>query len=170
MSDDYERMMQWASGSGVSATPQPVSSVAGLRGWEMNQPALVSGAGGMPYGVGDYGSSTVAPPTAAPWSRGVFNSTRTGPNGEQLQEQGWGMPAMGAASGIFNAWLGMKQYGLAKNQLAEGKRQFGMNYDAQRRTTNASLEDRQRARVGGSAPGTYQSVGDYMAKNAIQGG
>jgi hypothetical protein len=82
------------------------------------------------------------------------------------KQQGWGMPAMGAAQGIFNAWMGMKQYGLAKDQLAEGKRQFGLNYDAQRSTTNAQLEDRQRARLA-SNPGAYQSVGDYMGTYGI---
>lgn len=84
-------------------------------------------------------------------------------------EQGWGMPALGAAQGIFNAYMGLKQYGLYKDQLAESKRQFGLNYDAQRQTTNAALEDRQIARVA-SNPTAYQSVGDYMAQNSIRKG
>lgn len=83
-----------------------------------------------------------------------------------MTQQGWGMPALGAAQGIFNAYMGMKQYGLYKDQLAESKRQFGLNYSAQRQTTNAALEDRQIARVA-SNPTAYQSVGDYMAKNSI---
>lgn len=82
--------------------------------------------------------------------------------------QGWGGMALGSAQGLFNAWLGMKQYGLAKDQLAEGKRQFQLNYDAQRTTTNSALEDRQRARVA-SNPGAYQSVGAYMDQNGIRG-
>lgn len=81
--------------------------------------------------------------------------------------QGWGSPALGAASGIFNAYMGMKQYGLAKDQLAEGKRQFALNYDAQRTTTNSQLQDRQAARVA-SNPTAYQSVGDYMTANSIK--
>ena len=84
-------------------------------------------------------------------------------------KQGWGGTALGVANSAMNAWMGLKQYGLAKSQLAEGKRQFGLNYDAQRRTTNAQLEDRQRARVTSNA-GAYQSVGDYMSKNGIPGG
>lgn len=86
-----------------------------------------------------------------------------------LKTQGMLNTGVGVASGLFNAWMGMKQYGLAKETLAQGKREFNLNYDAQRRTTNASLEDRQRARVA-SNPGGYQSVGGYMAKNGIQGG
>jgi hypothetical protein len=98
---------------------------------------------------------------------GMLGTTKTGPNGVTTQTQGWGMPALGVASGAFNAWLGMKQYGLAKKQLAEGQKQFGLNYDAQRTTTNAQLEDRQRARVASNAS-AYQSVGDYMGANGIR--
>lgn len=83
----------------------------------------------------------------------------TGPNG-------WGGLALDAAGGLASAFLGMKQYGLAKKSLAENKRQFQMNYDAQKTTTNARLEDRQAARVSRD-PTAYQSVGDYMNKNRI---
>lgn len=87
----------------------------------------------------------------------------------QMTGQGLGSLALGTAQGLFNGYLGLKQYGLAKDQFAEAKRQFGLNYDAQRQTTNASLEDRQRARVA-SNPGAYQSVADYMSKYGIPGG
>ena len=170
MSDEYERMMQWAAGPGVSAAPSQVSTVSALRGWEMNQPGLVSGAGGLPSGLGDYGVSAITP-TGGPSQRGFFDSYQTGPNGEQLKEQGYGMPALGVATGAFNAWLGMKQYGLAKKQLAEGKQQFNLNYDAQRTTTNAQLEGRQRSMIagnGGIAGSNYQSVGDYMDKYGVR--
>lgn len=104
------------------------------------------------------------------WDRftnsGFFSST----NGKTgVTSQGWGAPAFAVGQGLFNAWLGMKQYGLFKDQLAESKRQFGLNYAAQAKTTNTALEDRQRARVA-SNPGAYQSVGDYMAANRIPGG
>lgn len=81
--------------------------------------------------------------------------------------QGWGGPALGIASGLGNAYMGMQQLNLAKETLANNKQQFAMNYGAQRSMTNARLEDRQRARVNGSAPGTYQSVGDYMKKHGV---
>lgn len=92
-----------------------------------------------------------------------LSSTKDG-----LTTQGWGTPALGVASGLLNAFMGMKQYGLAKDSLAEGKRQFGLNYEAQKTTTNAQLEDRQRARVASNA-GAYQSVGDYMNTYGIKG-
>lgn len=84
-----------------------------------------------------------------------------------IKTQGWGGPALGVVSGLGNAYMGMQQLNLAKETLANNKRQFDMNYGAQRTTTNARLEDRQRARVNGSAPGTYESVGDYMNKHRV---
>ena len=80
---------------------------------------------------------------------------------------GWGNLALNAAGGLASTFLGMKQYGLAKQTLAENKRQFQLNYDAQKQTTNTRLEDRQRARVASNA-GAYQSVGDYMTVNGIK--
>lgn len=79
---------------------------------------------------------------------------------------GWGGMALGAAQGLGNAFMGMKQYGLAKKTLKENKRQFQENFNAQKKTTNASLEDRQRARVAANSGG-YESVGDYMNKYRI---
>lgn len=99
--------------------------------------------------------------SAAPWLN------KNDKNG--ITEQGTFAPLLGAAQGLFNGYLGMKAYGIAKDQLAEGKRQFGLNYDAQRTTTNSQLEDRQRARVSSAPAGAYQSVGDYMAANSIKG-
>jgi hypothetical protein len=92
---------------------------------------------------------------------GFLGSTENG-----VTTQGWGGAALGLAQGLGNAWMGMKQYGLAKDQLAQSKKQFELNYGAQQKTTNAALEDRQKARVA-SNPGAYQSVGDYMKKNGI---
>lgn len=95
---------------------------------------------------------------------GFLDSTDTATG---IKTQGWGGPALGIASGLGNAYMGMQQLNLAKETLANNKRQFDMNYGAQRTTTNARLEDRQRARVNGSAPGTYESVGDYMNKHRV---
>ena len=83
-----------------------------------------------------------------------------------LGPNGWGGMALNAAGGLMQGFLGMKQYGLAKKTLEENKRQFQMNYDAQKQSTNTRLEDRQRARVASNS-GAYQSVGDYMGANKI---
>jgi hypothetical protein len=82
------------------------------------------------------------------------------------QFAGWGGLALGAANGLMNGFMGMKQLGVAKDQLAQSKRQFDINFGAQKKLTNSRLEDRQAARVA-SNPGAYQSVGDYMKKNGI---
>lgn len=84
-----------------------------------------------------------------------------------VQQQGWGGLALGAAQGIGNAFMGMRQYGLAKDALKENKRQYNQNFAAQRQTVNSQLEDRLRARVASNA-GAYQSVGKYMDKNRIK--
>lgn len=80
--------------------------------------------------------------------------------------QGWGSLGLGAATGLMGAYTSMQQLGLAKDTLAFNKQQYAQNFAAQQKTTNAQLEDRQRARVA-SNPTAFQSVGDYMKKNGI---
>ena len=79
---------------------------------------------------------------------------------------GWGGLALGGANSLLQGYLGMRQYALAKKQLAEGQRQFNLNYAAQRKTTNTALRDRQIARVA-SGNSAYESVNSYMNKNGI---
>lgn len=80
---------------------------------------------------------------------------------------GWGGLALGAIQGGANIFMGMKQYGMAKDALAQAKDQYDRNYAAQKTTTNAMMEDRQRARIA-SSPGAYVSVDQYMAQNGIK--
>lgn len=129
-----------------TAVPQDWSSAL-----MMGPPASAMGAGPSIPQIGATG----------PFSGGGGNwwDGATGPNG-------WGGLALGAAGGLASTIMGMKQYGLAKKTLAENKRQFQLNYDAQKQTTNTRLEDRQAARVAAN-PTAYQSVGDYMNKNRI---
>jgi hypothetical protein len=121
----------------------------------VNAPLNVNGAGSTPGVTPDWLQSM------RDW--GVLGSTDK--NG--IQQQGWGGLALGAAQGLGSLYLGMQQYQLAKDTLANNKAQFERNFAAQKATTNASLEDRQRARVA-SNPGAYQSVGDYMAQNGVR--
>ena len=83
---------------------------------------------------------------------------------------GWGGMALGAASGLASAFMGMKQYGLAKDTLAQNKQQFQMQYDAQKSMTNSSMEDRQRARIASAGTGAsaIPSVSDYMSKYGVK--
>lgn len=84
-----------------------------------------------------------------------------------IKQEGWGGLALGGAQALGNAWMGMQQYGLAKKQLAQQKKEFETNFAAQRGLVNSQLEDRQRARVA-SNPGAYQSVSDYMKQNGVR--
>lgn len=93
---------------------------------------------------------------------GALGST----NQNGIRSDGWGGIALGAAQGLAGAFMGAKQYQLAQDGLKENKRQFSLNFDNQRKTVNAELEDRQRARVA-SSPSAYQSVGDYMTKHGV---
>ena len=131
----------------------------------------------MPATVGqDWGNPTTiagpgGPTGPAAWDtmQGALGGQYKDASGAVLGQQGWVSPVLGAGSALVNAFMGMKQYGLYKDQLAESKRQFGLNYDAQRTTTNTALQDRQIARVA-SNPGAYESVGAYMQSNGIKGG
>lgn len=95
-----------------------------------------------------------------------WDSFLGGKNKDGSAYSGWGAPAMGILQGLGSAYMGMKQYALARDQLQFSKDAFNKNFAAQAQTTNTALEDRQRARVA-SNPGAYQSVGDYMGQNRI---
>lgn len=137
--------------------------------------SLLSYGGGIGYASPDYslgqgvaltpqvtagGASSVAGPSWWDSMLGYKNADGTSVNG-------WGGAAMGLIQGLGNAYMGMKQYGLAKDQLAFSKQAFERNFGAQKAITNANLEDRQRARVA-SNPGAYQSVGEYMQQNGVR--
>ena len=122
----------------------------------------------VPSGVGSGGSlnlvsnalpgmnaTTGLPPT--------FMDKMLGYEGANGAVGGWGGMALGAASGIGQSLMSMKQYGLMEDQLKENKRQFDINYAMQKKSFNNQLEDRQRARVAANA-GAYESVSDYMKK------
>lgn len=91
------------------------------------------------------------------WSKFIFGENGKGGAGNLL---------LGAANGIGSLYMGMQQYGLAKEAFDESKRQFGLNYNMQRKDLNRQLEDRQAARVASNSS-AYQSVGDYMKKHGV---
>lgn len=94
----------------------------------------------------------------AKWFGGT-NANGTGTNGI--------IPgALGAFTGLANAYTGWQQFSLAKEQLAQNKQIFNLNFMNQAKNVNRDLEDRQRARVASNS-NAYQSVGDYMKKNSV---
>ena len=122
--------------------------------------------------MNNYAAAPVATGTAAPDAGGSgFLSSllgsffdKTDANG--IKTQGWGGLALSGLQGLGNSYMAMKQYGLAEDALKEQKRQFDINFGAQRKLTNSQLSDRQRARVA-SNPGAYQSVGEYMKEYGV---
>ena len=125
---------------------------------------LNSGNIALPTQTGAVGTGSLAGgrPDFLSWD-GLMGGT----NVDGTKSNGWGSAALGLIQGLGSTYMGMKQYGLAKEQLQFSKDSFNKNYAAQAQMTNASMEDRQRARVASNA-GAYQSVGDYMAKNGIK--
>lgn len=79
---------------------------------------------------------------------------------------GWAPVALGAGQAIFGALQGNKAMGLAEKQFKEGQRQFDLNFDAQRKTINTQLEDRQRARNASNST-AYENTDDYLRKNRV---
>lgn len=72
-----------------------------------------------------------------------------------------------AVSGLGNAWLGMKQYSLAKKMFKEQSAYAAADLANQAKTTNERLATRQERRINeGTATGT---VSDFMSKYGVQG-
>lgn len=129
-------------------------------------------AGGMNFDLldkimGNYnGNSAVVPQGVAAdpswsqkWLTGYTDpDTKTGVDSYAKTGLGLGMSAL-------DAFMGMKQYGLMKDQLNFQKKAFNTNMDNQRTLTNAQLRDRQNARSQYSS--SFQPVSEYMDQNRI---
>jgi hypothetical protein len=111
---------------------------------------------------------------------GGFQSKGLGGNTPGAWE--WGSPQMGQAiglgmgalqgiGGLGQVYLGMKNYGLAKQQLAQNKQQYWNNFTSQARLTNAELRDRQNGRNAAAArngnPESTMATEEYMKLNSI---
>lgn len=142
--NSYDNLGGWM-GPAVSNLDTPAGSAGGLNA------GIMGGLLGLFGKDGAFGSKS------------LFGGTEA--NG--TQSLGWAAPAVGIGSAIMGGINGNKQLKLAEGQLKEGKRQFDLNYGAQRTTTNTQLEDRQRARVA-SNPSGYESVSSYLDKNRIK--
>lgn len=98
-----------------------------------------------------------------------------GTNAAGASTMGYMNGGLGVANFGLNAYMGMKNYGLAKDQLAAQKEAFKFNKDTTMlqlentaRTTNAELADRQRIRNAGNP--NSMPVAEYMAQYGVSGG
>jgi hypothetical protein len=74
---------------------------------------------------------------------------------------------LGAAQGVTNLYFGMKQNKMAQRSFDENQRQFNLNFDSQKKTTNSRLSDRQDTRNRSSR--FAQDKESYMAENGVTG-
>lgn len=145
-------------GSGVYGLNPSTQAAAAAAGQSLSPLTDVAGAG---TGMG--GATGLAAGGGGSWwdgAKGFFG----GAVGTR-EQPGWGGLALGGASALGNLFLGMKQYGLAKDSLNFQKESFNKNWDAQAKLTNSQLADRQAVRAGGS-PG-HASVEDYMKRYGV---
>lgn len=96
---------------------------------------------------------------------GNFTNESAGTNA--FGPDGWTSLALGGVQAGMGAYFGFKQLGAAKDQLNFQKESFNKNYDAQKRTTNAEMRDRQTNR-NASQPGQHQKTAAYMKQNGIK--
>jgi len=78
---------------------------------------------------------------------------------------GWASPVLQTATAGMNAYLGLQQLNLMKDNLAFQKDSFSKQFENQRTLANTHMKDRQIRRVA-SGPG-YQDVDSYMKENAV---
>lgn len=130
----------------------------GARGLAPDVGRSVAGPQGLLGGMLNWGRNQGA-------EGGLFTADRFLGNPE-TGAPGWGGLALGAAGGLASSYMGMKQYGMAKKQLGEARRQFDLNYNTQRQVLNTQMTDRQAARHA-SNPTAYQSPSEYMKENKV---
>lgn len=80
--------------------------------------------------------------------------------------QGIGQLGLGAVNSLLGGYLGMKQYGVAKKQLAFQQDAFNKNYEAQRSSYNRDIESRARDIASRERLGD-DYVNDYVKKHSI---
>lgn len=159
MSDLVTAILNLAKGSSAVATPVNGGTIAGYRNVDLSG-FTPGGSAPVLDNVSPLNMAGTGAPSDSSFWGSMLGNSKTG-------EVGWGGLALGAAQGIGNAWMGMKQYGLAQDMFKENKRQYNQNYAAQKSMTNSRLSDRQHARVA-SNPGAYQSEAEYMNQYRIK--
>ena len=182
LSDGYKSLMSYGNAPAVSVGNVPKGNTPATwnpaqtnrhsgYGFKTGADPALGGSGALQSTLAGFNSST-APGAASggmfsglgDMFSGLFDSGA--PDEQGMKSASPFSQVMGGAKGLFDAYNSMKMFGLAEDQFDQSKEEFNKNYNAQRQTTNANMEDRQRARVASNS-GAYQSVSDYMNKNRI---
>ena len=121
-----------------------------------------SGAGGVASGFDLWNPSS--------WAKYLQdNGWLTTKDKDGIEKQGLLDPILGIGQGLMNGYLGMKQYGMVKDQFNFQKDSWNKEYAAQRNTINSQMADRQNRRnteagVMGTNPLTTEK---YMSKYGV---
>lgn len=90
-----------------------------------------------------------------------------GKNPDGSSFNGWGGLALGLGQGISNFYMGSQALDLQRQQLAQGQKEFNLNFGAQAGMANSRLEAQNNRRIAeGMVP--TMSTADYMAKYGVK--
>lgn len=138
----------------------------GYSPYTPTQPSLLDGNGPMRSNIpGTPGAPVVPAADQQNWFGNAWDSL-TGGSGEKGQGASALMQGAQTIAGLGQMYTGLKQYGLAERGFEETKRQFEMNWDAQRRLVNGQVNDQMLARAAAS-PGRVDVSPEAMNKRLI---
>jgi hypothetical protein len=124
----------------------------------------------MAKGIGSYGQPDVNGMIAGNQAKGyeIGGGMGQGDSGAPAGMSGFQMAqvGIGAGSALLKGYLGMKQYGLAKEQLAFAKSSYNENLKNTKKTINSRIEGKARSRYS-SNPDFYQNPDDYLATHKV---
>lgn len=150
---------EYSAGAGIN--PNGINlygSTKGLDGYSGYQPSDILGGGLTQQSWGDKLTSPDF------WFGGTDQKTN-------MKGNGAAGALLGAAGGLMNGFVAMKQYGLSKDILANNKAQFAANFAAQKGITNSGLSDRQdrrnREASANGNPSSAMSSAEYMSKYGV---
>jgi hypothetical protein len=112
---------------------------------------------------------TAVAPVAGAIDPNQFSSLQKwmgGTNAAGAQTMGYIPTALGIGNIGLNAFMGMKQYGLAKDQFNLQKEAFNKNYALQKKTLNNTMAN--RARANAAANPNAMSEAEYMSKYGLK--
>lgn len=100
----------------------------------------------------------------------IFNWLEKYPVLSNKNQQGWGNLALGTAQAGLGAYLGMKQYGLAKKAFEHQKDAWNKEYEVNKNLTNERLETRQNRRIAesGVTGMQHQDTASFMSRYGVK--
>lgn len=103
--------------------------------------------GGLGLGENIAAGVPISAVATTPNKEGIFGGFLQGKNADGSTYGGWGQAGMGILQGGSNLFMGMKNYGLMRDQLDFQKKMANQNYGAQKTLTNNTLEAQNIARA-----------------------